>query len=113
MNDTSAVLKLFGWAVLLIGVIGGLGGAFLGGGVPYVLGALLAAGICCALLEGLGEIIRLLDQQVTSSQRLEEALEQLLHGEEQPAPGPHTCAKCGTQLPPGGKTCPTCHHVNE
>ena len=103
MNDTSAVLKLFGWAVLIIGVIGGLGGAFLGGGVPFFLGALLAAGICCALLEGL----------VTSSQRLEEALEQLLHGEEQPAPGPHTCAKCGTQLPPGGKTCPTCHHVNE
>ena len=100
MNDTSAVLKLFGWAVLIIGVIGGLG-------------TLLASGICCALLEGLGEIIRLLDQQVTSSQRLEEALEQLLHGEEQPAPGPHTCAKCGTQLPPGGKTCPTCHHVNE
>ena len=113
MNGTSAVLKPFGWAVLIIGVIGGLGGAFLGGGVPFFLSALLAAGICCALLEGLGEIIRLLDQQVTSSQRLEEALEQLLHGEEQPAPGPHTCAKCGTQLPPGGKTCPTCHHVNE
>ena len=113
MNDTSAVLKLLGWAVLIIGVIGGLGGAFLGGGVPFFLGALLASGICYALLEGLGEIIRLLDQQVTSSQRLEEALEQLLHGEEQPAPGPHTCAKCGTQLPPGGKTCPTCHHVNE
>ena len=32
MNDTSAVLKLFGWAVLIIGVIGGLGGAFMGGG---------------------------------------------------------------------------------
>lgn len=31
MNDTSAVLKLFGWAVLIIGVIGGLGGAFMGG----------------------------------------------------------------------------------
>ena len=34
MNDTSAVLKLLGWAVLIIGVIGGLGGAFLGGGGP-------------------------------------------------------------------------------
>lgn len=113
MNDTSAVLKFFGWAVLIIGVIGGLGGAFMGGGFPFFFSILLAAGICCALLHGLGEIIRLLDQQQASSQRLEEALGQLLHRQEQPAPGPHTCAKCGTQLPPGGKTCPTCHHANK
>ena len=23
-----------------------------------------------------------------------------------------TCQKCGTPLPPGGSTCPTCHHSN-
>ena len=29
------------------------------------------------------------------------------------AEGPQQCRRCGTQLPPGGKTCPTCHYVNE
>ena len=65
MNDTSAVLKLFGWAVLIIGVIGGLGGAFMGGGFPFFFSILLrpvawarrdhpAAGSTASFLPALG-----------------------------------------------------------
>ena len=41
-----------------------------------------------------------------------ENLKKLVPAEE-PSTEPKLCVKCGTQLPPGGKTCPTCHHVNE
>ena len=44
---------------------------------------------------------------------LRDSLEKLTKQEGLLAEGPQQCRRCGTQLPPGGKTCPTCHYVNE
>ena len=54
-----------------------------------------------------------LAQQVDSSHRMEEKLNQLSPSEDTAPKAPQFCHRCGPQLPPGGKTCPTCHHVNE
>ena len=42
-----------------------------------------------------------------------DSLEKLMKQDGLLAEGPQQCRRCGTQLPPGGKTCPTCHYVNE
>ena len=42
-----------------------------------------------------------------------DSLEKLMKQEGLLAEGPQQCRRCGTQLPPGGKTCPSCHEVNQ
>ena len=44
---------------------------------------------------------------------VKDSLEKLMKQDGLLAEGPQQCRRCGTQLPPGGKTCPTCHYVNE
>ena len=59
------------------------------------------------------EIINLHAQQIDIQLRLEEKLRKLVPetpAEEKPV---EFCAHCGTQLPPGGKTCPSCHELNQ
>lgn len=113
MNDMSLGLRVFGWAVLAFGVLWGIFLAFSGGGPMALLWCAFLAGIACGVLLGLSEIIKLLAQQVDSSHRMEEKLNQLSPSEDTAPKAPQFCHRCGTQLPPGGKTCPTCHHVNE
>ena len=103
MNDMSLGLRVFGWAVLAFGVLWGIFLAFSGGGAIALLWCAFLAGIACGVLLGLSEIIKL----------MEEKLNQLSPSEDTASKAPQFCHRCGTQLPPGGKTCPTCHHVNE
>ena len=68
--------------------------------VWIVLGLVLAV-----ILFALTEVLeRLEDQQAM--------LLEWRRSQEKPGEKPATCQKCGTPLPPGGSTCPTCHHFN-
>ncbi|MGI6255547.1 MAG: hypothetical protein ACOYJZ_07910 [Acutalibacter sp.] len=66
-----------------------------------------------AVLLGISELINLADQQIDTQLRIEEKLRKLLPQEAAGVQAVEYCNHCGTQLPPGGKTCPTCHHTNE
>ena len=65
------------------------------------------------LLFGLVEVLERLEDQELKLLALRDSLEKLMKQEGLLAEGPQQCRRCGTQLPPGGKTCPTCHYVNE
>ena len=54
-----------------------------------------------------------LTQENFSLEALRDSLEKLMKQDGLLAEGPQQCRRCGIQLPPGGKTCPTCHYVNE
>ena len=104
----------------------GLDGVVVIGGVSWSLYALLGGGtwfqpflffvvsvVLGSIVWGISEIINLHAQQIDIQLRLEEKLRKLVpetHAEEKPV---EFCAHCGTQLPPGGKTCPSCHEVNQ
>ena len=65
------------------------------------------------LLFGLVEVLERLEDQELKLLALRDSLEKLMKQDGLLAEGPQQCRRCGTQLPPGGKTCPTCHYVNE
>ena len=56
---------------------------------------------------------RYIPEQSACEDIIQDSLEKLMKQEGLLAEGPQQCGRCGTQLPPGGKTCPTCHYVNE
>ena len=77
-------------------------------GISFVVSVVLGS-----IVWGISEIINLHAQQIDIQLRLEEKLRKLVPEtpvEEKPV---EFCAHCGTQLPPGGKTCPSCHEVNQ
>ena len=63
------------------------------------------------LLFGLVEVLERLEDQELKLLALRDSLEKLMKQDGLLAEGPQQCGRCGTQ--PGGKTCPTCHYVNE
>ena len=64
------------------------------------------------VLWGLSEIINLMDRQTDTQIRMEDKLRKMLPEQDISAQAVLFCDQCGTQVPPGGKTCPTCHHIN-
>ncbi len=111
-----------GFLVKIIGAIIGIGGCTWGVIVLFgsdfqqwivALFFILFSLFLGCVLWGLSEIIQLLDRQTDTQLRLEEKLRRIVPPEEGAASAVTFCNRCGTQLPPGGKTCPTCHHVNE
>ncbi len=111
-----------GFLLMIVGAVIGIGGCTWGVIVLFgssfeqwlvALSFILSSLFLGSILWGISQIICLLDQQTDIQLRLEEKLRKLLPEEPTAATAVEYCNHCGTQLPPGGKTCPTCHHVNE
>lgn len=97
------VTFIMGWAALAAGVfLGILSGEVLLLVMWIVLGLVLAV-----ILFGLTEVLERLEDQQAMLLEWRNSQEK-----KTPVEKPTICQKCGTPLPPGGNTCPTCHHYN-
>lgn len=108
----SAILRVAGWAALSIGLVWSVVNFIFVGWIALLFW-LIVTFFLAVLLFGLAEVLERLEDQELKLLALRDSLEKLMKQEGLLAEGPQQCRRCGTQLPPGGKTCPTCHHVNE
>ena len=108
----SAILRVAGWAALIIGLVWSVV-YFIFVGWIALLFWLIVTFFLTVLLFGLVEVLERLEDQELKLLALRDSLEKLMKQDGLLAEGPQQCRRCGTQLPPGGKTCPTCHYVNE
>lgn len=108
----SAILRAAGWAALIIGLVWSVVNFIFVGWIALLFW-LIVTFFLTVLLFGLAEVLERLEDQELKLLALRDSLEKLMKQEGLLAEGPQQCRRCGTQLPPGGKTCPTCHYVNE
>ena len=108
----SAILRVAGWAALIIGLVWSVLNFIFVGWIALLFW-LIVTFFLTVLLFGLVEVLERLEDQELKLLALRDSLEKLMKQEGLLAEGPQQCRRCGTQLPPGGKTCPTCHYVNE
>ena len=108
----SAILRVAGWAALIIGLVWSVVNFIFVGWIALLFW-LIVTFFLTVLLCGLVEVLERLEDQELKLLALRDSLEKLMKQEGLLAEGPQQCRRCGTQLPPGGKTCPTCHYVNE
>lgn len=108
----SAILRVAGWASLIIGLVWSVVNFIFVGWIALLFW-LIVTFFLTVLLFGLAEVLERLEDQELKLLALRDSLEKLMKQEGLLAEGPQQCRRCGTQLPPGGKTCPTCHYVNE
>lgn len=108
----SAILRAAGWAALSIGLVWSVVNFIFVGWIALLFW-LIVTFFLTVLLFGLVEVLERLEDQDLKLLALRDSLEKLMKQEGLLAEGPQQCRRCGTQLPPGGKTCPTCHYVNE
>ena len=108
----SAILRVAGWAALIIGLVWSIVNFIFVGWIALLFW-LIVTFFLTVLLFGLAEVLERLEDQELKLLALRDSLEKLMKQEGLLAEGPQQCRRCGTQLPPGGKTCPTCHYVNE
>ena len=108
----SAILRVAGWAALIIGLVWSVVNFIFVGWIALLFW-LIVTFFLTVLLFGLAEVLERLEDQDLKLLALRDSLEKLMKQDGLLAEGPQQCRRCGTQLPPGGKTCPTCHYVNE
>lgn len=108
----SAILRVAGWAALIIGLVWSVVNFIFVGWIALLFW-LIVTFFLTVLLFGLAEVLERLEDQELKLLTLRDSLEKLMKQDGLLAEGPQQCRRCGTQLPPGGKTCPTCHYVNE
>ena len=108
----SAILRVAGWAALIIGLEWSVVNFIFIGWIALLFW-LIVTFFLTVLLFGLVEVLERMEDQELKLLALRDSLEKLMKQEGLLAEGPQQCRRCGTQLPPGGKTCPTCHYVNE
>ena len=108
----SAILRVAGWAALIIGLVWSVVNFIFVGWIALLFW-LIVTFFLTVLLFGLVEVLERLEDQELKLLALRDSLEKLMKQEGLLAEGPQQCRRCGTQLPPGGKTCPPCHYVNE
>ena len=108
----SAILRVAGWAALIIGLVWSVVNFIFVGWIALLFW-LIVTFFLTVLLFGLVEVLERLEDQELKLLALRDSLEKLMKQEGLLAEGPQQCRRCGTQLPPGGKTCPTCHYGNE
>ena len=108
----SVILRVAGWAALIIGLVWSVVNFIFVGWIALLFW-LIVTFFLTVLLFGLVEVLERLEDQELKLLALRDSLEKLMKQEGLLAEGPQQCRRCGTQLPPGGKTCPTCHYVNE
>ena len=105
-------MRVAGWAALIIGLVWSVVNFIFVGWIALLFW-LIVTFFLTVLLFGLAEVLERLEDQELKLLALRDSLEKLMKQEGLLAEGPQQCRRCGTQLPPGGKTCPTCHYVNE
>ncbi len=105
-------MRVAGWAALIIGLVWSVVNFIFVGWIALLFW-LIVTFFLAVLLFGLAEVLERLEDQELKLLALRDSLEKLMKQEGLLAEGPQQCRRCGTQLPPGGKTCPTCHYVNE
>ena len=103
----SAILRVAGWAALIIGLVWSVVNFIFVGWIALLFW-LIVTFFLTVLLFGLVEVLERLEDQELKLLALRDSLEKLMKQEGLLAEGPQQCRRCGTQLPPGGKTCPTC-----
>ena len=108
----SAILRVAGWAALIIGLVWSVVNFIFVGWIALLFW-LIVTFFLTVLLFGLAEVLERLEDQELKLLALRDSLEKLMKQDGLLAEGPQQCRRCGTQLPPGGKTCPTCHYVNK
>lgn len=108
----SAILRVAGWAALIIGLVWSVVNFIFVGWIALLFW-LIVTFFLTVLLFGLVEVLERLEDQELKLLALRDSLEKLMKQDGLLAEGPQQCRRCGTQLPPGGKTCPTFHYVNE
>lgn len=108
----SAILRVAGWAALIIGLVWSVVNFIFVGWIALLFW-LIVTFFLTVLLFGLAGVLERLEDQELKLLALRDSLEKLMKQDGLLAEGPQQCRRCGTQLPPGGKTCPTCHYVNE
>ena len=108
----SAILRVAGWAALIIGLVWSVVNFIFVGWIALLFW-LIVTFFLTVLLFGLVEVLERLEDQELKLLALRDSLEKLMKQDGLLAEGPQQCRRCGTQLPPGGKTCPTCHYVHE
>lgn len=108
----SAILRVASWAALIIGLVWSVVNFIFVGWIALLFW-LIVTFFLTVLLFGLVEVLERLEDQELKLLALRDSLEKLMKQDGLLAEGPQQCRRCGTQLPPGGKTCPTCHYVNE
>ena len=108
----SAILRVAGWAALITGLVWSVVNFIFVGWIALLFW-LIVTFFLTVLLFGLAEVLERLEDQELKLLALRDSLEKLMKQDGLLAEGPQQCRRCGTQLPPGGKTCPTCHYVNE
>ena len=108
----SAILRVAGWAALIIGLVWSVVNFIFVGWIALLFW-LIVTFFLTVLLFGLVEVLERLEDQELKLLALRDSLEKLMKQDGLLAEGPQQCRRCGTQLPPGGKTGPTCHYVNE
>ena len=108
----SAILRVAGWAALIIGLVWSVVNFIFVGWIALLFWVIVTF-FLTVLLFGLVEVLERLEDQELKLLALRDSLEKLMKQDGLLAEGPQQCRRCGTQLPPGGKTCPTCHYVNE
>ena len=108
----SAILRVAGWVALIIGLVWSVVNFIFVGWIALLFW-LIVTFFLTVLLFGLVEVLERLEDQELKLLALRDSLEKLMKQDGLLAEGPQQCRRCGTQLPPGGKTCPTCHYVNE
>ena len=108
----SAILRVAGWAALIIGLVWSVVNFIFVGWIALLFW-LIVTFFLTVLLFGLVEVLERLEDQELKLLALRDSLEKLMKQDGLLAEGPQQCRRCGTQLPPGGKTCPSCHYVNE
>ena len=108
----SAILRVAGWAALIIGLVWSVVNFIFVGWIALLFW-LIVTFFLTVLLFGLVEVLERLEDQELKLLALRDSMEKLMKQDGLLAEGPQQCRRCGTQLPPGGKTCPTCHYVNE
>lgn len=108
----SAILRVAGWAALIIGLVWSVVNFIFVGWIALLFW-LIVTFFLTVLLFGLVEVLERLEDQELKLLALRDSLEKLMKQDGLLAEGPQQRRRCGTQLPPGGKTCPTCHYVNE
>ena len=108
----SAILRVAGWAALIIGLVWSVVNFIFVGWIALLFW-LIVTFFLTVLLFGLVEVLERLEDQELKLLALRDSLEKRMTQDGLLAEGPQQCRRCGTQLPPGGKTCPTFHYVNE
>ena len=108
----SAILRVAGWAALIIGLVWSVVNFIFVGWIALLFW-LIVTFFLTVLLFGLVEVLERLEDQELKLLALRDSLEKLMKQDGLLAEGPQQCRRCGTQLPPGGKTGPPCHYVTE